>query len=181
MNKEEQIRIAEQTWLVLLDFFGDLNRKGIKIEIASELRLCRNLIQLINTTTTAKEKYLQELQERLEKAKTELILEASKVGKDYIENWLQEFNKASRGELQREIKSIKARFAPNLPRDPSEGWVRLTLLEPINEEYVEEIVEHFGVLIEFQDDFHLTICGKKESVKKAIQELKDCCTPSRTG
>lgn len=175
MIKPEEIKKAEQTWLVLLDLFGDLNRREIQVNVAPELRLCKNLIYIVKGSSIPREKDLQDLKNRLEQAKYALISAALKIDETYAKKWLSEFDRASRGELGREVTFARTKFVPGLPRDPAEGWARLTLSELINEECVEDIVEHFGVIIEFQDDFHVTISGKKESVKKAIQELSYYC------
>jgi len=171
---EEDIKRLEQVWLVLSDFSQDLNRRNIAVAVAPDLRDCKTLIHFIRTSVAHPSKelatidnFLRNLMQILDKIRSSLITEALKLGENYVNEWLKKIDKAERAELSGEMIYTQSEFASSLPRDPEKGWVRLTLQNPIAEERVQDIAEQFGVIIEFQNSFHILISGQKESVRKA--------------
>jgi len=175
---DEEIGRLEQVWLVLSDFFQDLNRRNISVgvDIASELRNCKTLIHFIQTSLVRHPKEpttisdsLQNLQQILGKIQSDLISAAMTVDEDYVRNWTSKIDKAERAELNFVMIRTSSEFVPGLPKDVEGGWVRLNLQWPVAEERVQDVAEEFGVIIEFKDDFHLIISGGRASVGKAAK------------
>ena len=180
MIADEEIKRLEQLWLVLSDFFQDLNRKNVGVSVAPELRNCRTLIGFFRTTMahplkdpTTVDISLRNLQETLGKIKSSLISAAQGVGENYVRGRMDEIDKAERAELDRALIHTKPEFVPGLPRGVGEGWVRLTLRKPMDEERAQDVAEQLGVKIELGDEFHVVVSGEKSSVKKAVKEIYD--------
>jgi len=175
---DEEIKRLEQVWLVLSDFFQDLNRRNINVNVASDLRDCKTLIHFIRTNVTHPSKEtvviddsLRNLLQILDKARSNLISEALRLDENYTREWMKKIGKAERAELDYTMIYNLSKFVPSLPRDPEKGWIRITLQKPIAEEEVQDVAERFGVVIEFKNDFHILISGRGDSVKKAIKDL----------
>jgi hypothetical protein len=64
---------------------------------------------------------------------------------------------------------VPAKFVSNLPRDPSVGWIRLTLTKPISREWVEAISIVLRVNAKLEDGMHVVVRGEKTAVKKAVE------------
>ena len=173
----EEVRRLEQLWLVLSDFFQDLNRKNIHVDVASELRSCKTLIHFIQTSTVHPSEEptiadsLRKLQQMLGKIESSLISAALTVNESYAKDWTSKIDKAERAELNCTMIHTPSEFVPGLPRDVEEGWIRLTLQKPIAEERAQDVAEQFGVIIDFKDEFHIVISGGKASVKKAVKDV----------
>lgn len=60
-------------------------------------------------------------------------------------------------------------FVPGLPRDSSLGWTRMTLMEPIQREWVEAISKVLSVTAKLEDNLHIVVRGEKGKVKKAVE------------
>jgi len=175
---EEDVKRLEQVWLVLSDFFQDLNRRNITVDVAPDLRDCKTLIHFIRTSVAHPSKepmaiddFLRNLVQILDKIRSNLISEALRLGESYVNEWLKKIDKAERAELSCEMIYAQSEFALGLPRDPEKGWIRLTLQNPIAEERVQDIAEQFGVIIEFQNDSHILISGRRDSVRKATIDV----------
>ena len=183
MSINEEIKRLEQVWLVLADLYQDLSRKNIYVNVASELRNCKTLIYFIRTNILhppvkelAKiDDCLRSSSQILAKLKSSLVSAAQSVGESYAKDWINKMDKAERAELNYAMIHTVSSFVPGLPRDLEKGWMRLTLPKPIAEERVQDIAEQFGVIIEFKDDFHITISGGKTLVKKAALNIYDLC------
>ena len=174
----EEIKRLEQVWLVLCDFFQDLNRRNVNVDVASELRNCKTLIRFIRTSVVHPPKEpmtidnsLRNLQQILGKIQSNLISAALSVDENYARDWMTKIDKAERAELNSVMVHTPSEFVPSLPRDLETGWVRLTLQKPIGEERAQDIAEQFGVIIEFKNDFHVIISGWGVSVKKAAKDI----------
>ena len=174
----EEVKRLEQLWLVLSDLFQDLNQKNVNVDVASELRSCKTLIRFVQTSTvhTSKELTtfdgsLQKLQQMLGTIYSNLISAALTVSEGYARDWTSKIDKAERGEIHYTMVHAPSEFVPGLPRDVEEGWVRLTIQKPIGEERVQDVAEQFGVIVEFKDEFHMIISGRKASVKKAVKDV----------
>jgi hypothetical protein len=100
-----------------------------------------------------------------------LISAALTVNENYVRDWTSKIDKAERAELNYKMVHTPSEFVPGLPRDVEEGWIRLTLQKPIAEERAQDVAERFGVIVEFKDEFHIIISGKKASVKKAVKDV----------
>jgi len=173
-----EVKRLEQLWLILSALFQDLTRKNISVDVASELRSCKTLIRFIDTSTvhsseelTAIDGSLQKLQQILGKIQSNLISAALTVDECYVRDWTTKIDKAERGESNYKMVHTPAEFVPGLPRDVEDGWVRLTLEKPIAEERVQDIAEQFGVIIEFRNEFHIVVSGRKASVRKAVRDV----------
>jgi len=174
----EEIKRLEQVWLVLSDFFHDLKRRNISVDVASDLRNCKTLIHFIRTSvnhpskeTVTIDASLRNLLQILGKIQSDLVSEGMKLEENYVNEWLKKIDKAERGELDYPMIYALSEFIPDLPRDHEKGWIRLTLQKPIAEERVQDIAEQFGVIIEFKNDSHVLISGHGDSVKKAIKHV----------
>jgi hypothetical protein len=175
---DEEIKRLEQVWLVLSDLFQDLNRRNVSVGVASELRNCKTLICFIRSSLvhppkepTAFSDSVQNLQQILGKIQSDLISAAMTVDEDYVRNWTSKIDKAERAELNNVMIHTPSEFVPGLPRDVEKGWVRLTLRRPIAEERVQDVAEEFGVIIEFKDESHIIISGRRASVRKAAKDV----------
>jgi hypothetical protein len=103
---------------------------------------------------------LLNLMQILDEIKSDLISEALRLDENYVKEWMKKIDKAERTELDSAMIYASSVFVPCLPKDPEEGWVRLTLQKPIAEERVQDVAEQFGVIIEFKNDLHILITGR---------------------
>jgi len=176
--KDEEIRRLEQVWIILSDFFQDLSRRNISVDVASDLRNCKTLIHLIRTSVTYSSKEtltfddsLWNLLQILNKIRSNLISEALKLDETYVDGWMRKIVEAERTELDHAMIYASSEFVPGLPKDLESRWVRLTLQGPIAEERVQDVAEQFGVIIELKNDRRILIGGLRESVKKAAMDV----------
>jgi len=177
----EEIKRLEQVWLVLADLYQDLSRRDVHVNVASELRNCKTLIHFIRTNVlhppvkelSTVDDSLQNSSQILGKIKHSLISAAQGVGENYAKDWMDKIDKAERAELDYRMIHTVSSFVPSLPRDLERGWIRLTLPKAIAEERVQDVAEQFGVIIEFEDDCHVVIRGRKTLVKKVAQDIHD--------
>ena len=169
----------EQVWTVLVRFFEDLIQQNlnVKVEIVSELRCCRTLINFIRAHScpgcdrAIVEDRLRDLEYSLGKIKADLFGVALTVSENYTKEWIRRIGEAERGDLSI-ITSPISNFVPGLPKNPETEWMRLTLSKPITEEKAQDISKQFGVITEVDDNgSRLVIRGDKTSVKKALQVL----------
>jgi len=172
------VKRLEQVWSVLSDFFQDLNRRNISIDVASDLRDCKTLIHFIRTSVShpSKEPVIiddsfRNLLQILDKIRSQLISEALRHDESYVREWIGKIDKAERAESDYTMIYTPSEFTSGLPRDPEEGWVRLTLQKPIAEERVQDVAEQFGVIIEIKKDCRISISGQRDSVKKATRDV----------
>ena len=169
---------SEQIWWVLVRLFGDMTRKGVNVnpEYARDLRNCRTLINFVRThacpdcDTELANKRLPDLRYGLEHVKQNLVTAALYVSEDYARGWIDEIDRAERGEL-REGPSTGPTFMPGLPKEDGTGWTRVTLPRPIERTRAEEISRQLGVSVEQENSIHLVVHGEKEAVKKAVEML----------
>jgi len=177
----EEIKRLEQVWLVLADLYQDLSQRDVHVNVASELRNCKTLIHFIRTNVlhppmkelSTVDDSLRSSSQILGKIKHILISAAQGVGENYVKDWMDKIDKAERAELNYVMVHSVSSFVPGLPKDLEEGWMRLTLPKPVAEERVQDVAEQFGVIIEFEDDFHIVIHGRKTLVKKVAQDIHD--------
>lgn len=168
----------EQIWWVLVEFFEDLIRNDINVdvEIAPELRNCRTLINFIHAhncpgcNKDVVNDKIQDLQHGLEEVRGYLTTAALSFSESYAKDWVSKIDEAERGGIAT-VTHVVSKFVSGLPKDPDKGWIRLTLLKPIEKEKVQEISDQFGVTTEFERDSQIIVKGEKESVKKAVQIL----------
>ena len=175
---DKDIKRFEQVWLVLSDLFQDLNQRNISVNVASSLRDCKTLIHFIRMSVTHPSKEamkiddsLLNLMQILDEIKSDLISEALRLDENYVKEWMKKIDKAERTELDSAMIYASSVFVPCLPKDPEEGWVRLTLQKPIAEERVQDVAEQFGVIIEFKNDLHILITGHGDSVREATRNV----------
>ena len=170
----------EQVWAVLVGFFEDSIQQNlnVNVEIASELRYCRTLINFIRAHSCPGcdrgivGDNLRDLERGLGKIKADLIGVALTVSENYTKEWVRRIGEAERGDLN-VITSTVSNFVRGLPRNPETKWTRLTLSKPITEEKVQEISKQFGVVTEVDNNgSRLVIRGDETSVKKALQALQ---------
>ncbi len=172
-----EVKRLEQVWTVLADLFQDLTKRGVQVDIASDLRNSRSLINLVQmnlTHHTEEERTVNELililNDELSRIRSSLLSTAKRFGREYLTYWTERIDKAERSEI-RIIKSSFPRFTTRLLRDLKRGWMRLTLPRPIAEERTQEIAERLGVIVEFEDDIHIIVAGREDAIKKAAREL----------
>ena len=169
---------SEQIWWVLVRLFGDMTRKGVNVnpEYARDLRNCRTLINFVRTHACPDcdielaNKRLPELRYSLEQVKQDLVTTALCVSEGYARDWIDEIDRAERGELK-ESPSTGPTFIHGLPKDDGTGWTRVTLPRPIEKEKAEEISKQLGVSVEQENSIHLVVHGEKEAVRKAVEML----------
>ncbi len=174
----EAVTPLERTWLVLVKLFEELVAHGVEVD-ASQLRDSKALLHLVRTTpsdpcsapVSGSANPLRALEESLEKAKAELTSASLKLGEARSTYWRERVSKAELEDPEQLIVYGESHFFPGLPRDPSEGWARLTLQQAIGEGRVQDVAEQFGVLVEFEDDLHLVFEGEPSLVKKALADI----------
>ncbi len=174
----EEIKRLEQVWLVLSELFQDLNRRNIKVDVASDLRNCKTLINFIRVSVTYPPREsmgidgsLRDLMQVLDKIQSNLMSEALRLDENYAIEWMKKIDKAQRAELDYAMIYTTSEFVPSLPRDPEKGWIRLTLQKPIAEERAQDVAEQFGVIVEFKNGTQIVISGRRDLVKKAIKDF----------
>jgi Arc/MetJ-type ribon-helix-helix transcriptional regulator len=169
---------SEQIWWVLVRLFGDMTRKGVNVnpDQARDLRNSRTLINFVRTHSCPDcdielaNKRLPDLRYSLEQIKRDLVAASLCVSEDYARDWIDEIDRAERGEL-RESPSSGPTFMPGLPRDNGTGWTRVTLPRPIDKEKAEEISKLLGVSVKQENSVHLIVHGEKKAVRKAVEML----------
>jgi len=176
--REEEIQRLEQIWLVLSDLFQDLSRNNISVNVASDLRDCKTLLHFIRRSVTDPPREplviddsLRNLLQILGKIRSGLVSGALRLDENYVKEWMEKIDKAERAKLDYAMIYTSSEFVTGLPKGPEEGWTRLSLKKPVAEERVQDVAEQFGVIIEFQDDFHLSISGRRDSVRKATRDV----------
>jgi hypothetical protein len=170
------VQRSEQMWWVLFRLFGDMARKEVNVdaECARDLRNCRTLINFVRSHTSPDcdmemaNKRLPDLNNSLEQVKRDLIATALNVSDEYAKDWMDEIERAERGEL-RDSPSLGPRFVPGLPRNNEAGWTRVTLSKPLPKERAQEISKLLGVDVKHEDSVHLVVKGEKKAVKKAVE------------
>lgn len=181
MIPKEEIKRLEQTWLVLEELFKDLTQRNVKVNVAPELRNCKTLIHALQVSVfhpstkepTMFDDSLLNLQRALNEIRGSLTSAALNINEDYARDWIRKIDKAERAELNYVMAQTGSKFVPGLPKDLGKGWIRLTLLKPIAEERVQDIAEQAGVIVDFEDDLHIIISGRKGSIKRAAQNVYD--------
>lgn len=169
---------SEQIWWVLVRLFSDMTRKGVNVnpDYARDLRNCRTLVNFVRTHSCPDcdielaNKRLPDLRYSLEQVKRDLIAAALCVSEEYARDWIDEIDRAERGEL-RESPSSGPTFMPGLPKDNGMGWTRVTLPRPIDRERADEISKLLGVTVKQENSVHLVVHGEKKAVKKAVELL----------
>jgi len=169
---------SEQIWWVLVRLFGDMTRKNVNVnpEYARDLRDCRTLINFVRTYSSPDSdielanKRLPDLRNNLEQIKRDLIATALCVSEEYARDWIDEIDRAERGEL-RESPSTGPTFIHGLPKSNDMGWTRVTLPRPIDRERTEEISKQLGVSVRQENSMHLIVHGEKKAVRKAVELL----------
>ena len=169
---------SEQIWWVLVRLFGDMTRKNVSVnpEYARDLRGCRTLINFVRTHSSADcdidlaNKRLPDLRYNLEQTKRDLIATALCVSDEYARDWIDEIDRAERGEL-RESPSTEPTFMPGLPRSNETGWTRVTLPRPIDKDRADAISRQTGVSVRQENGLHLVVHGEKKAVKRAVELL----------
>lgn len=169
----------EQVWAVLAEFFEDLTQQNlnVNVEIVSELRYCRTLINFIRAHSCpgcdrgiVGDK-LRDLERSLGKIKADLFGVALAVSENYTKEWVRRIGEAERGDLSI-VTSTVSNFVLGLPRNPETKWMRLTLSKPITKEKAQEISKQFGVITEVDNNgSRIVVRGDEASVKKALQVL----------
>jgi len=181
MIPKEEIKRLEQTWLVLEELFKDLTQRNVKVNVASELRNCKTLIHVLQMDVfhpSTKEPAMSDdsllsLQRALNKIRCSLTSVALNIDEDYARDWIRKIDKAERAELNYAMTQTGSKFFPGLPKDLGKGWIRLTLPKPIAEERVQDVAEQAGVIVDFEDNLHIIISGRKGSIKRAAQNVYD--------
>jgi len=175
---DEEVKRLEQVWLVLSDLFQDLSRKNISVNVASDLRDCKTLIHLIRTSIIHPSKdpmiiddSLRNLLQILGKIRSSLLSQALSLEENHRKECMEKIDRAERAELDYAIIYNPSEFVPSLPRDPEEGWMRLTLQKPIAEERVQDVAEQFGVIIEFKNGCRISISGRRDPVRNAARDI----------
>jgi len=169
---------SEQIWWVLIRLFGDMTRKNVNVnpEYARDLRDCRTLINFVRTYSSPDSdielanKRLPDLRNNLEQVKRDLIATALCVSEEYARDWIDEIDRAERGEL-RESPSTGPTFMHGLPKNDDVGWTRVTLPRPIDRGRAEEISKQLGVSVRQENSMHLIVHGEKKAVRKAVELL----------
>ena len=164
---------SEQNWLVVHNLLTDLSKKGYEIPsgINSEMGLIRSSISsykrdpshpdLINSLANA-EMSLNNIQGTL-------LTIAEDEGDEYVDNWLDLFKRAMKGEKVFEFSKSRSKFLVNTPPGLITGRVNLKV--PLAEERVHEIAEWNGLIIEFEDDVTVELHGDKENLQAGIKEM----------
>jgi hypothetical protein len=112
---------------------------------------------------------LSRAQMSLTKIQDYLLDLASKVGEDFLNNYLDELKRANMGEELYKLPVYGSRFLINAPPGMSSG--RISLKKPLAEERVQEIAEYNGVIIEFDDDVTIALYGDKIDVQHGLKEM----------
>ncbi len=175
---DKAVTRLERTWLVLAKLFEELVEHGVEVD-ASELRDSKALLHLVRTTPSdpcsvpmnGSKSPLTVLEESLERAKRDLVSASLKLGEARSEYWSESVSRAEVEDAEQRMAYDESHFFPGLPRNSSIGWARLTLQQPIGEGRVQDVAEQFGVLVEFEDDFHLVFEGEPSLVKKALADV----------
>ena len=166
-------------WAVLNDLIGELERKGVFIPDLTygDLRNTKMVIEYLrsfrgeiagsnNTDVTLQ----RELEYKIDILKTSLMAWAEeKFGKEYREDWENQFNDALLREPSDEIKGAVP--ISDIPYEKDIGYFRIKLPDDIPVEIVSEIAEDCEVLINLDGDRHLQVSGKRECVRDAMKRL----------
>jgi hypothetical protein len=98
-----------------------------------------------------------------------LLTIAEQEGDDYVDQWLDLFKRAMRGEEVFEFAKSRSQFLVNSPPGLTTG--RITLKVPLAEERVQEIAEWNGLIIEFDDDVTVQLHGDKPDLQAGLKEM----------
>ncbi len=163
---------AEQTWMILVELLTDLRKKGSDIpsSVTKDIQMAKTTINFykVNPTDPERMKELKRINDFTNSAQDILLTLAEDVSEDYLESWVELLRKAARGEQVYQIEDKKPKFVVGAPSGFS--MARLTFKEPILEERLQEIAEHYNLIIEFEEDNVIMIYGDKENIKKSLRE-----------
>ncbi len=115
----------------------------------------------------------REFEITLERAKNTLFeLVKDNFGPKSHDNWSKRFNEAFVGELLVPTTGRKEQLALRMPqRRRGIEHVRITLNGAVSAKWVQDIAKYCGVTIDFEQDNVLRITGRKEAVRKALDEV----------
>jgi hypothetical protein len=164
---------SEQNWLVVNHLITDLNKKGYEIPdgINPEMGLIRSSISSYKRDPSHPDLIngLAKAEMALNNIQGTLLTIAEQEGDDYVDQWLDLFKRAMRGEEVFEFAKSRSQFLVNSPPGLTTG--RITLKVPLAEERVQEIAEWNGLIIEFDDDVTVQLHGDKPDLQAGLKEM----------
>jgi hypothetical protein len=98
-----------------------------------------------------------------------LLTIAEEEGEEYVDQWLDLLKRVMRGEEVFEFAKSRSQFLVNSPPGLTTG--RITLIDPLAEERVQEIAEWYGLIIEFDDDITIQLHGDKPDLQTGLKEM----------
>ena len=164
---------SEQTWLVLNKLITDLSEKGYEIPegINPEMGLIRSSISSYKRDPSHPDLIngLAKAEMSLSSVQGTVLSIAEEEGDEYVDNWLDLFKRAMRGEELFEFPKSRSTFLVNTPPGLTTG--RINLKVPLAEERVQEIAEWHGLIIEFDDDVTVSLHGDKPDLQNGLKEM----------
>ncbi|WP_458403508.1 DUF2096 family protein [Methanobrevibacter sp.] len=164
---------SEQNWLVLNHLLKDLTKKGYEIPsgINPEMGLIRSTISSYHRDPSHPDLIngLAKAEMSLNNIQATLLSIAEKEGDEYEDYWLDLLKQAMQGKEVFEFADSRSKFLANTPPGLTTG--RITLLEAIAEERVQEIAEWEGLIIEFEDDVTIQLHGDKPDLQSGLKEM----------
>ena len=164
----------EQLWLVLLDLLTNLKKQNVEIptEINKNMGFTKTQINFYKKDTSHPDMIneVAKASVTLSEIQNQLIdLANDKVSERYTEKWMDKIKRVNKGEKLYDVPDIHSKFNLNPP--PGFSTSRITFKKPMGEERIQFIAETHGLIIEFEDDFTLTLYGDKDDVKDGIKEM----------
>ena len=164
---------SEQNWLVLQNLITDLTKKGHEIPngINPEMGLIRSAISSYKRDPSHPDlmNELAKAEMSLNSIQASLLILAEEEGDEYVDHWLDLLKRVMRGEEVFEFANSRSRFLVNSPPGLTTG--RITLIDPLAEERVQEIAEWHGLIIEFDDDVTIQLHGDKPDLQTGLKEM----------
>ena len=164
---------SEQNWLVLQNLITDLSKKGYDIPngVNPEMGLIRSMISSYKRDPSHPDliNELAKAEMSLNTIQGTLLTIAEEEGDEYVDHWLDLLKRVMRGEEVFEFAKSRSQFLVNSPPGLTTG--RITLLEPLAEERVQEIAEWHGLIIEFDDDITIQLHGDKPDLQTGLKEM----------
>lgn len=164
---------SEQNWLVLQNLITDLTKKGHEIPkgINPEMGLIRSSISSYKRDPSHPDliNELAKAEMSLNSIQASLLIIAEEEGDEYVDHWLDLLKRVMRGEEVFEFAKSRSKFLVNSPPGLTTG--RITLIDPLAEERVQEIAEWNGLIIEFDDDITIQLHGDKPDLQNGLKEM----------
>jgi hypothetical protein len=159
-------------WRVLDEMMMGLRQRGLEIplQVMNDLKSAFTTIKIGEVDTSAGDT-APKIKEYLGSVESYLVTEAQKKFEEkYVDEWLKRLDEASYETCETcEAEDPEPRFVSGVPRD--QKWLRVEPKDELTYEKLTRFAEESGLSKRDEEDGHLLVFGKTESVKEFINKM----------